>query len=73
MRQRERSVFQKGFGACKAVSRRGLNETKSLVPFNKTKAQEVCKCHLQPPRTASASLPAAGRHREARAASSFDS
>lgn len=42
--------MQKGFGACKAVSRRGLNETKSLVPFNKTKAQEVCKCHPQPPR-----------------------
>lgn len=45
----------------------------AIVPFNKTKAQEVCKCNLQSPCRASASLPAAHRHREARSASFFDS
>lgn len=42
-------VFQKGVGVCKVLSQRGLNQTQSLVPFNKAKAQEVCKCRLQPP------------------------
>lgn len=52
--QWKRGVFQKESGVCKVVSQRGLSETKSLVPFNKTKAQEVCKCHRQPPLVAAA-------------------